>query len=136
MQCFHRGMEFTLEDDWWTEAGMRGFLPLRRSYRAGISQFPDLVTFEVAIDDVRPLDRRLSHGVFNDSGPGRREGTARQRVVRILGWFRDDLPVEPVCVVKIPASAGYRFELFHGGHRFYCAVAAGYTHIPAVEIVG
>jgi len=95
MHFNHRGIDYTLEDDWWAEAGMASFRPGRRSYRAGPSEFRDLVTFEVAIDDVQPLNRKASHGVFNDSEPGRREGSARERVVRILKWFRDDAPVEP-----------------------------------------
>jgi hypothetical protein len=57
------------------------------------AQAPAPPAFEVAVADVRPLIRKLSHGVFNDSGPGRREGTARERVVRILKWFRDDVPI-------------------------------------------
>jgi hypothetical protein len=134
MHFKHRGIEYTLEDDWWAEAGMTGFRPSRRSYRAGPSEFQDLVMFEVAIDDVQPLNRKATHGVFKDSGAGRREGSARDRVVRILKWFRDDAPVEPVCVARLTGGAGCRFKLIHGAHRFYCAVAAGYSHIPAVEV--
>ena len=57
-------------------AGMTGFRPSRRSYRAGPSEFHHLVTFEVAIDDVQPLNRKASYGVFNDvlatpAGPDR-----------------------------------------------------------------
>src|SRR5437762_1358789 len=109
---------------------MTSFRPSARSFRAGVSTFPDLVTFEVAIDDVQPLLRKLSHGVFNDAGPGRQEGTARERVVRILKWFRNESPVEPVGVVELQASGGCRFKLGQGAHRFYCAVAAGYSHVP------
>jgi hypothetical protein len=133
MHFNHRGIDYTLEDDWWAEAGMASFRPGRRSYRAGPSEFRDLVTFEVAIDDVQPLNRKASHGVFNDSEAGRREGSARERVVRILKWFRDDAPVEPVCVARLTEGADWRFNA-HGAHRFYCAVAAGYSHIPAVEV--
>src|ERR1019366_2124835 len=109
MQFSHNGIEYTLDDQWWAEAGMTGFVPSGRSFRAGASTFPDLVPFEVAIDDVQPLNRKGSHGVFNDSEPGRQEGTARERVLRILKWLRDDSPIEPVGVVRLPASAGYRF---------------------------
>jgi hypothetical protein len=99
------------------------------------SEFPDLGALEVAIDDVQPLIRKATHGVFNDSGTGRWEGPARERVVRLLKWFRDDAPVEPVCVARLPARAADRLKLVHGPHRFYCAVAAGYSHNPAVEVV-
>ena len=92
MQFSHNGIEYTLDDQWWAEAGMTGFVPSGRSFRAGASTFPDLVPFEVAIDDVQPLNRKGSHGVFNDSEPGRQEGTARERVLRILKWLRDDSP--------------------------------------------
>jgi hypothetical protein len=132
---FHNGVRYDLPDEWWAEAGMTNFAPTRRSYVAGPSEFPDLPVFEAAIRDVAPLIRPGSHGVFNDAGPGRREGTARERVLRILGWFRNHTPVEPVCLAPLPSGSGHEFELVHGAHRFYCAVASGFSHVAAVRVV-
>ncbi len=136
MRFMHRDVEYAMDNDWWTEAGMAGFVPTRRSFRAGRSTRRGLQTFEIPIDEVEPLVRESSsHGVFNDSGADRPEGTARDRVVRILRWFREETPIEPVEVMRIPeASAAPRFRLYHGAHRFYCSIAAGFSHVPAVDV--
>lgn len=135
MRFFHHDVEYHLPDDWWNGAGMGEFVNTRRAYAAGPSEFPDLAVSEIAVAAVRPLVRQASHGVFNDAGPGRREGTAQQRVVRILECFRTQSLVEPVCVARLPEGGDYEYELVHGAHRFYCAVAAGFSHVPAVEVV-
>ena len=116
----------------WTEAGMEGFTPEERSFRPGQSQWPELPIGEVAIDDVRPLRRQGSHGVFNDNPES---GSAHDRVVRILLGFREDSPIPPVEVARSAHGTGSKFKLIHGAHRFYCAEAAGFSHVPAVEVV-
>ena len=135
MRFLHNGIEYELPDTWWSEAGMNAFIPHGRSYRLGVSEFPDLIPFEVIMSEVQPLIREGTHSVFKDAGIGRREGTARERVLRILGWFREDVPVEPVCVARLSTGTGYRFKLAHGAHRFYCAAAARFSHVQAVEVV-
>ncbi len=135
MRFLHNGVEYELPDEWWNEAGMANYSMRRNAYEAGPSEFPDLVIREVAVSEVKPLIRQGTHGVFNDAGTERREGTARQRVLRILSQFRAESPVEPVCVARLPAQGEYQYELVHGAHRFYCAVAAGFSHVPAVEVV-
>lgn len=133
MGFLHNNIEYTIPDEWWNEAGMKMFKPKRRSYRSRPSPHSELRLFEVAITDVQPLDRTGSHGVFNDAGAGRREGTARERVLRVLTWFQADSPVEPVCVSQTGGEGKYPFRLTQGAHRFYCAVASGFSHVPAVE---
>jgi len=126
----HGGARYELDDEWWAEARMAQFVPIRRAFRHDPEAFPQFQVIEVPVDAVRPLERRLSHGVFNDSPSA---GTARERVVRILTGFRDDSPIPPVEVVRL-ADGPYAFELYHGAHRFYCAVAAGFTAVPAVAV--
>ena len=82
----HNDMEFAIEGEWWNVAGMRTFRPTKRSYRSSPSPY-GLPSIEVAIADVEPLRCVRSHGVFNDAGPGRREGSARERVLRIFAFF-------------------------------------------------
>lgn len=134
MRLHHHDFEYCVPDDWWSEAAMGQFVPATRSYTAGPSEWPALPVFEVAIDDVAPVRRNLSHGVFNDAGPDRDEGTARERVLRVLSWLRDDVPIEPVCVARLPPHSGHTFQLTAGAHRFYCALAVGFSHVPAVEV--
>lgn len=131
MRFSHSNIYYYLDDEWWTEAGMQGFRPPGRSYCPDPSAFPNLPTSVVSIDEVEPLKRKGSHGVFNDSPE---YGTAHDRVVRILRGFRDGLPIPPVKVAQLHAGQRYKFKLVHGAHRFYCAVASGFSHVPAVEV--
>jgi hypothetical protein len=124
----HGSRECLLPDEWWSEAGMGGYRPLRAAFRAKASKLP---VFEVQTADVAPCWRELSHGVFNDNS---HEGTARERVVRILRAFRDDIALPPIELVRSTPGSGFRFELHHDTHRFYCAVAAGFTCIPATDV--
>ena len=110
---------------------MTGFHSQDRSFRPGASPWPDLPVFEVAIADVQPLVRQGTHGVFNDNPD---TGTAHDRVVRILRGFRDGAAIPPVEVARLPAGPPVKFKLIHGAHRFYCAVAAGFSLVPAVEV--
>lgn len=107
---------------------MAGYVPERSAPEVGESQWPELKVFVVAVGDVEPLRRRGTHGVFNDSAES---GTAHDRVVRILRGFREGHRIPPIEVARKDTG----FKLVHGAHRFYCAVAAGYTHIAAVEVV-
>ena len=108
---------------------MEDFVPIRASYRGDPSAFPGREIAAVPINEVEPVSRQLSHGVFNDSPES---GTARERVSSILRGFRSDSAIPPVEVVRIQGSGPCRYRLFHGAHRFYCSVAAGFSHVPAV----
>lgn len=126
----HGSRECPLPDEWWTDAGMQRFRPSRASFRVQ-SHGCSLPIVEISVNDVAPCWRELSHGVFNDHPI---EGTARERVVRILQAFRDDVALPPVELVRADAGSGYRFQLHHGAHRFYCAVAAGFSAVPAIDV--
>jgi len=130
MRITHGDVQYELDDEWWAEAGMAGFHPARRAFRADPRAFPDYELLEVSVADVEPLRRQLSHGVFNDSPSS---GTARERVVRILQGFRSDSPIPPIEML-VATGGPYKYSLYHGAHRFYCAVAAGYPAVPAVDV--
>jgi hypothetical protein len=130
MKATHGAVTYEVDDQWWAEAGMSAFTPSRNAYRAGPSERPGRVVFALPIAEVAPVERRLSHGFFNDSVEG---CSARERVMRILTGFREDQPVPPVEVVRAE-SGPYPYQLYHGAHRFCCAVLAGFTAVPAVDV--
>jgi hypothetical protein len=133
MRFVHATREYFLEDEWWADAGMEGFVPASASYRADLCAFPGREIAAIAVDEVEPLSRQLSHGVFNDSPES---GPARQRVISILRGFRANSMIPPVEVVQTQGDGPFRYRLLHGAHRFYCSVAAGFSHIPAVVYQG
>ena len=125
MRCNHNGFEFCLPDRWWVEAEMTGFDPQAAAYRV----YADTDSENVRIDDVEPIRRNLSHGVFNDDTET--GVSAKQRVLHILRGFLTNSAIPPVRVRRQPAGSKYAYELRHGVHRFYCSVRAGFTEIPA-----
>lgn len=125
----HLTQEFTIDDDWWLQAGMKEFVPTSSSYRSASEIIGQWSVEQVALDDVEPLERRLSHGVFNDSPE---YGNARDRVVNILSGLLSDSKIPPVELMRLNGHGSYKYRLKHGAHRFYCSRAAGFTHIPAV----
>ena len=131
MEIRHGHVRQELPDEWWEEAGMVGFVPARAAYRANPAPYPVERVFEVPIDHVEPLERKLSHGIFNDS---HLFGTARERVVSLLKGFREDSAIPAVHVVRLGPGGPYRFRLNAGAHRFYCAVAGGFTHVSAIDV--
>ena len=131
MRLLHEDFSFELNDEWWAEAGMQGFVPLSRSYRVDSQAFPGRDVYEVRIDTVAPVRRHLSHGVFNDdveTGLG-----AKDRVTNILCGFLTITAIPPVEILSLPSDAQHKYELKHGAHRFYLSIAAGFTHVPAVD---
>jgi hypothetical protein len=124
MESHHGHLRYELNGEWWQDAGMVGFVPARPSFRPDLSAFPESPVVEVAVTDVQPLERHLSHGVFSD----------KRRVVSILRGFREDAAIPPVELLRLRDHGLYRFSLYHGGHRFYCAIAAGFSHVPAVDV--
>ena len=67
MEIRHGHVRQDLPDEWWEEAGMAGFVPARATYRANPAPYPVERVVEIPIDHVEPLERKLSHGIFNDS---------------------------------------------------------------------
>src|SRR5258708_26612088 len=123
MKFTHHGLQIEIPDDWWTEAGMPGFVPTFTAYRVSQRSFPNVR--EVLIKDVGPVSRNPGVGIFNDS---KSEGSARERVVRILRGFRFDATIPPVQIAKGPAP--YSYNCVHCAHRLYCSLAAGFKCVP------
>jgi hypothetical protein len=126
MKLLHHGKDIPLPDEWWAEAGMVGFVPTSKSYCVE-QNFHDEIQ-EVSIEDVVPVPR---NPIFRDGSEG--EGTARERVVKILRGFRLGQHIPPVKVVEGKPEYGHRYKLTEGAHRFYCSLAAGFTHVPTVK---
>ena len=124
----HHEFVLELDDTWWEEAGMQGFRTLSRAYKVDSAAFPDREVFEVLIEVVGHVQRSPGVGIFNDNDIS----SARERVTSILRGFRDGTAISPVEVVRRGDAFPYPFKLVHGAHRFYCSIAAGFTHVPAV----
>ena len=129
MKLTHHELQLELDADWWIEAGMIGFVPAERSYRVDLNAFPNRRVYEVRIDEVGPVHRNQDVGIFNDND----EATARERVLSILQGCRSGAAFPPIEVVKGRLNYEYAYKLVHGTHRFYCSLAAGFTHVPAVD---
>lgn len=131
MRFFHHNFAFKLSEEWWAEAGMSGFVPASRSYRVDSQAFPDRNVYEVRIDEVAPVRRQLSHGVFNnDAQTGLR---AKNRVINILRAFLTGVAMPPVEILRLPPGTPHSYRLTHGAHRFYLSIEAGFTHVPAID---
>jgi len=98
----------------------------------GASREPQLFqnVREAPLEDVGPVSRNSGVGIFNDS---EEEGSARERVVRILRGFRFDNAIPPVEIIEGQTGYPYRYKLVHGAHRFYCSLAAGFKCVPCIE---
>ena len=68
MKFTHHGLQIEIPDEWWIEAGMRGFMPTFTAYRVNQRLFQNVR--EVLIKDVGPVSRNLGVGIFNDSKRG------------------------------------------------------------------
>lgn len=130
MKYQHHQLEFEIDDSWLAEANMRDFVPPQECYVADQSRFPGSEILVARIGDVSPLiERARIKGIFCDSEDT--GDTAKERVMRILHWLRENEPVEPVKVVRLENSA-FKFKLVEGAHRFHCALAMGFEFVPAV----
>jgi hypothetical protein len=126
----HHALIIELLDEWWAEAGMIGFVPRCRAYRTSSGSFENQQIQEVSIEEVGPVCRSSGVGIFNDSSEGM---SARERVVSILRGFRLNAVIPRVEIVESLRSSAHRYKLVHGAHRFYCSLAAGFTHVPTVR---
>src|SRR2546430_16143229 len=79
MKFTHHGLQIELPDDWWTEAGMPGFVPVFMAYRVNHRLFQNVR--EVPLEEVGPVSRNAGVGIFYDSEV---EGSDRERVLRNL----------------------------------------------------
>ena len=118
-----RPAEFEILTEWWTEAGMTGFVPSGTAYHSTSS------ATLVPLRQVEPPFRFPEHPLDSN-------GFSRDRLISILRGFVDGAQIEAVLVVALPtmeftpATFGYR--VCNGLHRFYASVAAGYSRLPVV----
>jgi hypothetical protein len=125
----HFSLEIELPDEWWQEAGMDNFHRTGRAYRVDPIETFGKSVFEVSIAEVAPMRRAPGVGIFNTTD----EKTAQERVVSILKGFVVGAAIPPIEVLLIAETEPYRYRLLAGVHRFYCSIAAGYSHVPAIE---
>lgn len=115
--------EFEIPDDWWHEAGMKGFTPSSSAYRSSANA---TVT---ALRHIEPPFRwpecPLDWGGFN-----------RARFVSILSGIVRDEEIEPVPVLELHypdfPPAPFRFRICNGVHRFYASLVAGFGCLPVL----
>ena len=117
MRFYHVDFPFCVPDSWWLKAKMAEFEPRTLHYRTD-----DPSALSVSVGEVEPVRRQLSYGVFADE-----EG-----VLKILCGFVENSAIPPVDIKRQPRDSVYPYALWNGAHRFYCSVAAGFSHVPAV----
>ena len=115
--------EFEIPDDWWHEAGMRGFVRRRSFYRSSTD-------LRVELDEIEPPFRLAST-------PKDWKGFERERLTRILKGFVAEDEIPPVSVLILPlladiSTAPFRYRVLDGVHRFYASIAAGFEQLPIV----
>lgn len=130
MKFYHHDLEIELDDTWWVEAGMKSFTPSTNSYRTHIKGSNGKEIFEVKIVEVSPVRRNPGVGIFNTNA----EATAKDRVISILTGFLNGSVIPPIEVISEPEGSSFPFKLVHGAHRFYCSLAAGFSHVPAIKV--
>jgi hypothetical protein len=131
MKLIHHDLEIELDDSWWAEAGMMDFVRSARTYCVDPNYCMNREFEEIAIADIGPVLRAPGVGIFNDNPDS---GSAHDRVVKILRGFRLGGAIPPVEVLE-DKSGEHRYKLMHGTHRFYCSLAAGFTHVPTVRAI-
>ncbi len=129
MIFYHHDLKVELDDGWWAEAQMADFVPSGTAYRVDLAAAKGQKVFEARIDEISPARRKPGVGIFNNN----EEITARERVLRILNGFRAGAAIPPIELVDMSAGSPFRYKLTAGTHRLYCSLAAGFTHIPAME---
>jgi hypothetical protein len=125
----HHDLTIELDDSWWAEAQMAGFVPTGVSYRVDLDAAKGGAVFEARIDEIGPVRRKAGVGIFNNN----EIKTARERVLCILKGLRTGAAIPPIELVDAPADSPFRYKLVAGTHRLYCSLAAGFSHVPAIE---
>jgi hypothetical protein len=125
----HHDLTIELDDSWWAEAQMAGFVPAGVAYRVDLDAAKGGAVFEARIDEIGPVRRKPGVGIFNKN----EIKTARERALCILKGFRTDAAIPPIELVGAPAGSPFRYKLVAGTHRLYCSLAARFSHVPAVE---
>ncbi|WP_126924553.1 hypothetical protein [Rhizobium vallis] len=115
--------EFEIPDDWWTDAGMAGFMPSAPTYLA-----EDAASCAISLRDIAPPFR-------NATTPKDFRGFDRVRMVSVLTAISNGTSLPPVSLIAIPKFDAlyrpYTFGLLDGMHRFFGSIAAGFDAIPS-----
>ena len=126
----HHDVAIPLDNAWWEEAEMKDFTPSSNRYVVDTSNLQDRRVCTIPVLDVVPPRRAPGIPVFNKSVD---EGiSAAERVIRILRGFVAGTPIPPVELVRT-LNGPHPYKLTAGFHRFYCSIAAGFTHVPAIQ---
>ena len=120
MRFCHEDFPFCVPDSWWLKAKMDEFEPRTPHYRTD-----DPSALAVRVEKVEPVRRQLKHGVFANE----------EVVLCIFCGFVENSPIPPVKICEQPPDSVYPYRLQNGAHRFYCSVAAGYSHVPAGVVI-
>jgi hypothetical protein len=128
MKFQHHTLFVELPDAWWYAAGMEDFVAREKSFRVDETANSGQEIFYRAIADIAPVQRKVGIPIFNNN----EIATAQKRVTDILKGFREGSRIPPIKVVPLEQGA-FKFKLTAGVHRLYCSLAAGFTHVPAVE---
>jgi len=115
--------EFEIPDDWWTEAGMSGFVAPGRAYRSTGTAVP------VSLREIEP-PFRLPECMIDWNGFN------RPRLISILKGFVAATEIAPVPLIRLASTdfppAPFDYRVRNGFHRFYASVAAGFECLSAV----
>jgi hypothetical protein len=107
MKICHHDLQIELDDTWYTEAEMDGFVPLTRTYLVNAEEANGRKLYDIRIDEVGSVKRNPGVGIFNDN----QEASAKERVVSILRGFRTGSAIPPVEIVFEPPDSQFRYRL-------------------------
>jgi ParB-like nuclease domain len=118
------GAPFEIPTDWWERSGMLRFVRRTPHYA-----FIDTGRVHIVpLSEVLPLRRTPNLQGYS------RDGFDQERMISVLGAFVMSAPLPPV-EVRENTSGASRYRVYDGMHRFYAAIAAGYSHLPVVVTV-
>ena len=119
MRFYHEDVSFCVPDSWWLKAKMAEFEPRALHYRTD-----DPKALSVSVGEVEPVSpERRERGVFIEG---------EEKVLKIFCGFVENSAILPVKIKTQSQGSVYPYALYDGAHRFYCSVAAGFSHVPAV----
>jgi hypothetical protein len=111
----HSNRKFVVPNEWWTDAGMDGFVPNSEYYPTRKSSGFEIV----AVEDVEPPERTIEM-FWRD----------RESVLEVLRKIRTGEEQEPIVVWSKEKRGTKNFMVKDGFHRFYLSIAIGYRKIP------
>ena len=117
-----RWFAFEIPDEWWKEAGLRGFKTYRRAYRPSPPDNADNATIVMLVDNIGVGPRGPTVSDFE-----------RDRMVSVLDAIRRDQALPPIEVVE-KIGDGCSHRLYHGRHRLAASIAIGFSLVPAVIV--